>query len=125
MIRLSQPSEAMHLVALQVVDLTLAEMWVSRRKVGRCYLANIVKGILRCVGLYCFLMNAQCSSATVLQVPHDAVSLSHTSGTMDILILFLRQAIFKSPRHPLLLLLNSMGAGKSLMIKSLPNREEK
>lgn len=85
----------MHLVALQVVDLTLAAMWVSRRKVGRCYLANIVKGILRRVGLYCFLMNAQCSSATMLQEPHGAVPLSHTSGTMDILILFLRQAIFK------------------------------
>lgn len=58
------------------------------------------------------------------QEPHDTASLYHMSHTVDILILFLRQAIFESSRHPLLLLLNSMGAGLSLMIKYLPNREE-
>lgn len=45
------------------------------------------------------------------QEPHDTGSLSYMPHTMDILILFLRQAIFESPRHRLLLLLNSVGAG--------------
>lgn len=48
----------MYLFALQLVDLKkLAGMWVSRRKVGRHYLAKTVKGVLRGIGLYCFFMN--------------------------------------------------------------------